>query len=406
VKIKKVFNTIIAFVIIAAMFTSAVSAALYTTAADDLNSLGLFIGTDKGYELDREPTRAEAAVMLVRLLGKEAEAKEKNYEHPFTDVRDWADPYVGYLYENGLTKGIGDNKFGMDDLCSAQMFCTFVLRALGYTEESGDFTYDKAIDFAVEVGIIDEDILAYANDIFNRDCCVIIMYNAVLPYIKGTETTVLEKLVLDKAVDEKVAGKFIEKNEWIAELIELFVRAFDTLANKSFSLDIVEYLGIYYDEFEFNKISVIDSKTAYSSMYGTDSYVKDGYIYTHFPSEIKIKRKAASDFNAYDLPYKFFNDIYYDSLKGNRINKIEKGILDNEIFYKITIIDKNEDFSTIFEITYTFTPEGEFRSNKNILQFVDENETVIVSISSLTITATGDDVKIDFPDFSDYEEIE
>ena len=40
-----------------------------------LDELGLFQGTEQGYELDRTMTRAEGAVMLVRLLGGEAEAR-------------------------------------------------------------------------------------------------------------------------------------------------------------------------------------------------------------------------------------------------------------------------------------------------------------------------------------------
>ena len=38
-------------------------------AADALNSLGLFSGSEAGYELERTPTRAEALVMLLRLTG-------------------------------------------------------------------------------------------------------------------------------------------------------------------------------------------------------------------------------------------------------------------------------------------------------------------------------------------------
>ena len=40
-----------------------------------LDELGLFQGTERGYELDRTMTRAEGAVMLVRLLGRESEVK-------------------------------------------------------------------------------------------------------------------------------------------------------------------------------------------------------------------------------------------------------------------------------------------------------------------------------------------
>ena len=51
------------------------------TAADALHTLGLFNGTGSNadgtpiYDLDRTPTRHEAVTMLVRLLGKESDAK-------------------------------------------------------------------------------------------------------------------------------------------------------------------------------------------------------------------------------------------------------------------------------------------------------------------------------------------
>ena len=77
--------------------------------ADYLNSLGLFNGVGTGadgkpnYDLDRAPTRQEAVTMLVRLLGKEDEAVNGTWDMPFTDVDDWAAPYVGYAYAEGLT---------------------------------------------------------------------------------------------------------------------------------------------------------------------------------------------------------------------------------------------------------------------------------------------------------------
>ncbi len=44
----------------------------YALEADMLKSLGLFKGTDIGFELDRTSNRVEAAIMLVRLLGGES----------------------------------------------------------------------------------------------------------------------------------------------------------------------------------------------------------------------------------------------------------------------------------------------------------------------------------------------
>ena len=84
-------------------------------AANALYALGLFngTGTDESgnptFELDRGMTRAEAVTMLVRLLGKENEALSGAWSIPFTDVAEWAKPYVGYAYTNGLTNGTGAN---------------------------------------------------------------------------------------------------------------------------------------------------------------------------------------------------------------------------------------------------------------------------------------------------------
>ena len=123
--------------------------------AQELKDVGLFQGTDTGFELDRAPTRAESAVMLVRLLGAEETAKAEleagETAHPFTDVPEWAKAHVAWLYTNKLTNGISETEFGSDSLCNAQMYCTFVLRALGYSDgEGGQFAYGEAVSFAAE----------------------------------------------------------------------------------------------------------------------------------------------------------------------------------------------------------------------------------------------------------------
>ena len=135
---------------LAAALTATAYAADFTHCADSMKAMGLFAGTNKGYELDRAATRAEAGVMLVRLLGREAEAKATAYDAPFTDVPDWAKPYVGWLYRNGLTAGVSGTKYGTNDTVTAQQYATFLLRALGYSDRNGDFAYADALRFAEE----------------------------------------------------------------------------------------------------------------------------------------------------------------------------------------------------------------------------------------------------------------
>ena len=74
----------LASMLVAAGITATAGAANFTNCADRLKDVGLFQGTNQGYQLDKAPTRAEASAMLVRLLGKEAEAEKLTYTAPFT----------------------------------------------------------------------------------------------------------------------------------------------------------------------------------------------------------------------------------------------------------------------------------------------------------------------------------
>lgn len=97
--------------------------------AQMLCDLGLFRGTDKGFALEKPMTRAEAAAMLTRFLGVEETALAGEWEHPFTDVPQWADKYVGWLYQNGLTKGISGTQYGAAKYVTCGQYCTFLARA-------------------------------------------------------------------------------------------------------------------------------------------------------------------------------------------------------------------------------------------------------------------------------------
>lgn len=209
---KKVMKSMVIGSLAAAMLASGASAANFTSSADVLKDLGLFQGSEAGYDLDRAPDRAEAATMMVRLLGKEAEAKayyEANADKfPFTDLDngyDWAKPYVAWLYNEGLTSGASATTFEPGSKCTAQQYTTFLMRALGYSDaEGGDFTYDKAIDFATEKGVV--DLFNMDADDFMRDDVVAMSYTALSVAPKSGETDLLTKLVNDKAVDAEKAA--------------------------------------------------------------------------------------------------------------------------------------------------------------------------------------------------------
>ena len=206
---KRKLRMVLAGVLAVASLAMTAGAASYDNCADRLSDLGLFQGTGNGYQLDRAPTRAEAATMLVRLLGAEAEAEELAYSAPFTDLDDWQKPYVQYLYDNGLTTGATATTFEPEDTCSAQMYTTFLLRALGYSDAAGgDFTYTGAVDFGKSIGLVD-----YANcneTNFLRDHVAAMSLPALNTAVKDdADTKLLEKLVEDGAVAASAADEML-----------------------------------------------------------------------------------------------------------------------------------------------------------------------------------------------------
>ena len=176
--------------------------------AERLSHLGLFAGGSSGFELDRRPTRAEAAAMLVRMIGKEDEAATGYYSHPFSDVPPWADHYVGYLYENGLTSGISAKLFGSNQFISVDQYVTFVLRALGYSDAKGDFKSRDSLIKARQIELLTNDEIAYysSKGEFLRDDIIGITINALATFMKDSDQSLLDKLIYEEGVVDELAA--------------------------------------------------------------------------------------------------------------------------------------------------------------------------------------------------------
>lgn len=146
--------------------------------ADALYHVELFRGTNLGYELGRELTRAEGITLLVRMLGQEEAAMKGTYSIPFTDVAEWAKPYVGYAYANGITNGISATEFGSQNTMTDYMFITLTLRALGYSDRGKvpQFVWNDPYMLAKNAGLISA---AKADSFFSRGDAVEVFWNAL-----------------------------------------------------------------------------------------------------------------------------------------------------------------------------------------------------------------------------------
>ncbi len=207
----KIWKSLLLGGLVAGLLTVSAFAADFTHCAKTLSEIDVFRGSDGSFELDRAPTRVEAAIMTVRMLGAEQEALDSyaNHKssHPFTDVEEWASPYIAYLYGHGLTTGDTATSFGTDN-CTAQQYATFMLRALGYSDKNGDFTYANALAFAQEVGVVDFINCDPAN--FLRDHVAAMTLTTLATDVKGQDIPLFDKLVASGAIKSgSKAGAFL-----------------------------------------------------------------------------------------------------------------------------------------------------------------------------------------------------
>ncbi len=190
----KRFLSILLCLLLLAPLTAMPAAAAHVSAseaAETLAALGLLRGTEKGLELDRSLTRAESVAMLLRLLGVEKEAQSETDECPFDDG-GWAAPLLTYARKNGLIVGRTETQFGSADPTAIRDFVTMLLRALGYSDAAGDFSWNACLAFADSIGLCHGEYTA--EDAFLREDMALLSYTALTLRIKDSDRTLAEQL--------------------------------------------------------------------------------------------------------------------------------------------------------------------------------------------------------------------
>lgn len=167
----------------------ATRAAEYLYCSSLLEGSGTLPDGTPDFDLEKTTTRGEAVIMVLRLSGQEAQAKESSGQHPFTDVDSWADSYVSYAYANGISQGVSGTSFGFHQAVTQEEYLTMLLRAMGYTEVDWKNPYPVADQLGLTEG---EDY--YRSAAFRRgDMCI--LSNSVLDTArKGEERTLYQSL--------------------------------------------------------------------------------------------------------------------------------------------------------------------------------------------------------------------
>ena len=119
---------------------------------------------DNRYDPNGQYTRAQ----IVTMIGRAAEAffgATAQGVNPFTDVPDWASPYVGYAANNGITQGVGGGKFDSDGVLQNQHTAVFAYRTFNLWKLSS-VEIAAGIKLASRVDMpFDKEVIAAPGDV-------------------------------------------------------------------------------------------------------------------------------------------------------------------------------------------------------------------------------------------------
>lgn len=154
------------------------------TAAAYLFQHGIMLGDSNGeMHLESGLTRAQLATVLTRLNGDlEYIQTDLTYyagQCKFSDVPEWAKPYVGYCYTNGLMLGYDTGAFGADDGVTPAAACTVVLRYMELSDV--DWDYSTACRTALDLGLTSAETVKKTE--VTRGDLAVMLYRA----LAGTE---------------------------------------------------------------------------------------------------------------------------------------------------------------------------------------------------------------------------
>ena len=172
----------------------------YNAMASALKTLhlfkGSFTGYGQGFDLEKAPTRLQALIMFIRVLGEEEEALAWSGTTPFKDLEkgSQAEKYVGYAYEKGYTNGYTATAFKPAGAVNAYQYTEFVLRALGYSSIANTNLADT-LDRAQTAGVLTAGEAAMLQrDPFLRAELVYISYYALDAAMAETGVTLGQTL--------------------------------------------------------------------------------------------------------------------------------------------------------------------------------------------------------------------
>ena len=168
-------------------------------AADTLAALNIVQGD---YGLDAPATRAHAAVLLVRLAGAESKAAPITSRSPYYAAPAYARNSIAYAAGQGWITSLSAQSYRPDAPVTADVWCSMLLRMLGYNDKAGDFAPSGAATFARRIGLLTQPL----SGPLTRGQLFQSMRDALTFPCKDGSGTVAEHLVAQGAVSRATAN--------------------------------------------------------------------------------------------------------------------------------------------------------------------------------------------------------
>ncbi len=212
-----------------------------------LVDLGVVTGyADGTYKPAATVTRAEAAVIVIKMLGLEKSVGTQKSSYTDMAGYGWAEPYIAFASNLGILQGDGNGLYRPGDVVSYNEFAKIMVAALGYTADSLTGTWPgNYVNKAMGLDIMKDVVSGGAAGATRGD--VAIMVNNNLTNYIGTidkdgnfQKTVIKDAANDddkvydspvyrlggtkeEAVIDDVSGSIIDAREYLGKYCEYYV---------------------------------------------------------------------------------------------------------------------------------------------------------------------------------------
>lgn len=210
----------------AAGYTDVATNASYADAVNLLSNLGIIQGFEDGtFRPDDTLTRAQAAAIMVRMLGLESSVVKGATEFSDVPATHWASGYVNVAANSNIIKGYGDGNFYPEEAVTYEQIVKMIMVALGYeiaAEANGGYPSGYLYMASSTNTGVSKNVAGVVGEAASRAIVAKLVYNALevelmdqtsfSTGINGNNWTVLRgKTVLSEYLElEKIDGVVVD----------------------------------------------------------------------------------------------------------------------------------------------------------------------------------------------------